>query len=894
MAGCGHSYEILNVAAVLAALGRRAEHVTNKQGRDWFTSAPVVKFVTSSRFVARLDREQARETIPLLETDPDRIALLLSKVDRDGDMRLFVPEFLSALGPDLAHVGDWLSALPESNPRMLGKLPRVTVDAAVRLADKWGTTTARQAALRVGNGLTRPEVDGVGGRVWMQLLDADALAAESRMMGHCVHGYTQRLSSGTRIFSLRDRTGRSLVTFEAQTVEGGETRVGQIRAAGNDFPEAALRPDILVLLRHLDASSSSLGETPANGIVHDGSDWTLVSTAAQALEVEGLPALGIGRDLHVMSSRNPDVTLVVMSGGYRWWESIEAASASSIWVNSVTPAHRLPIEEQRLAARAVNAAWRIGEVASSFLVDVPNGLIPWSDTCKQQDFGGHQALVDPHGNIHLVTAEGTAPIFSILKMGKEGYRAAALQNPRKWRVNEVRAIAYMLSAFPGIEFFRGERGDTELRAAGLFRTSVGWIRFQDHVRILPCPWQGPDGPLAWDVTPWFLGLRRVSGRDMNHIAGITLDGKGEVNSIQDSVRVLDPARELEIDREITRIMNELALPCSTGFIPRHAWRRVSSVEFPTHFHDGKAWHLARSKEEFLDIVEDAGPTAPSSPLVAALAFAIADSEDCLPGSMDSLMATILPSWSRQAIVDKNWNDLFLGMRFSRHDSARRRFLDAARLSHRMKASDARACATAASTAIRRVIGTSRKPTAFANTDALHALILGFGARLGKQLLDRACKWSLHHHYLSVTPDTIDYRWIDLAYSLPEGKSRSAIRAFASNAMESMAGFKDADELMDINAAAAWSMARFTGLALERTTSWRMPKVVEAMIARCRTGVDQDGAQWDEPLHGFLEAQRTISDRVSAAAAERQRWDEKIFQQRASHELHRANDGVSRT
>ncbi|MBI1689547.1 hypothetical protein [Methylorubrum sp. DB1722] len=155
-------------------------------------------------------------------------------------------------------VVDWLRALPETDPRMLDKLPRVTWDQAVDHAVAWHEDLA---ARRVDRGagsagtVDCTPVPSMPGWAWVHLVTKAALDHEGSAMGHCVGdgGYDQHAWPGgarpdrwdvdAGIWSLRDPEGRSHVTVDLD-FDG----IRQAHGPGNDRPEPETAPAFEFLL----------------------------------------------------------------------------------------------------------------------------------------------------------------------------------------------------------------------------------------------------------------------------------------------------------------------------------------------------------------------------------------------------------------------------------------------------------------------------------------------------------------------------------------------------------------------------------------------------------------------------------------------------------------------
>lgn len=182
------------------------------------------------------------------------------------------------------NVRDWLAALPETDPRMLDKLTRVTWDQAVEHARAYHERLKRSRLRIAGDEGTADPVPSVGGHRWLHLVTPEALDAESAAMGHCVgdggydyltwergrDGLPERRrcarDAAAGIWSLRDRDGRSVLTAEVHSAG----YVAQIERRFNESPQPEDTPHVLVLLDHLRAAMPDLRDP--DWIVRDERD----------------------------------------------------------------------------------------------------------------------------------------------------------------------------------------------------------------------------------------------------------------------------------------------------------------------------------------------------------------------------------------------------------------------------------------------------------------------------------------------------------------------------------------------------------------------------------------------------------------------------------------------
>jgi len=150
---------------------------------------------------------------------------------------------------EIGCVLDWVGALPQMDPRLAGKLKRISYEDARVQADDWHARLAqgREATLGEEADSCDTEIELDGGWRWVRLTSAAALDYEGRRMRHCIgDGAYDRFR--TEIFSLRDAHNEPHVTLE---FDPGRERIQQARGrANNDVPGKYL-DTVEVLLRRL-------------------------------------------------------------------------------------------------------------------------------------------------------------------------------------------------------------------------------------------------------------------------------------------------------------------------------------------------------------------------------------------------------------------------------------------------------------------------------------------------------------------------------------------------------------------------------------------------------------------------------------------------------------------
>jgi hypothetical protein len=104
-----------------------------------------------------------------------------------------------------------------------------------------------------------PKAMQFGDRTVVELTDSGQLAAEGRLMRHCVGMYDQACYRGhAAIVSLRTAAGAVRSTAELRLIEGGSMRVAveQHRSAENGAPDSACLRALETLVRHLNAGDA--------------------------------------------------------------------------------------------------------------------------------------------------------------------------------------------------------------------------------------------------------------------------------------------------------------------------------------------------------------------------------------------------------------------------------------------------------------------------------------------------------------------------------------------------------------------------------------------------------------------------------------------------------------
>jgi hypothetical protein len=807
MAGTGWPWEVVNFDKVAETLAALAGGVDSEEGRAWFLSPHVVRHVTGPTFVNPVSGDTAREAVARCCRDDGERAILLAKLAAGGDLRVFVPAFLSNLGPDFRHIADWIASLPRTDPRMLRKLHKVTVTAATTLAGRWSRALSARAA-RAGaasGGEVLSALRLPSGHAWVELRTGADLAAESAMMSHCVHSYAPRLERGTRIFSLRDHRGDAKVTVEILPTAEGGAAAGQIRGFGNRRPPAIHRPDVAALLDHLGVGGDLWREASAMGLVLDrrAGAWTSVAAVAERVEIGGVPGLGIDGDVHVPSPVCPDEFIAVVSGPEQWWRGGGEVRVAPCG------ARRMCIEEQREVVRLVAAVHPLSGpgdnpcryVPPSYLgaafgfVVVKDGA--WStfvDACEEWEIGGVPCLAV--GDSILVPRRGDKAdiLLTVVPSEKGGLLVTRpLEHRRDWAAAEVRDVAAVLDAL-AVDLVGNEDGG--LREAGLsHKWPGGWARFQDWAERRP--WGGPPPPdgraLEWQVAPWLAVLRDDRGKSL---LAVRFDSEGRTRGVDglpsDPAQVADAAR----------LLNDMGAAVGPDWFDRHSPSRWFTFGYgeakttATLLCLGGRWQAPASEAEAIAALARIGKRQfrdPSCREAALRLLPAAGTDD----KLDAVLAGHLAAWAKAADADTLQamrHGYAWGEKKRPRATAFERLSEAAALLGRMEPPARRACARAAATYMRGLMGASRSPAhrnacggLFAQ-DEVRKLVVAYAAALPPKFLDRAVPWALWVGDICLRDERrLDARWLDLADALPPGRARAAIAKAANSSLWRLRG-----------------------------------------------------------------------------------------------------------
>lgn len=388
MAGTGHSYEIGNVSRVRETIHRLAEGFSDGPGKEWLFSRKVLRHLTSPSFTFPVNGGKPDEAAELF--DPDERDLLADKVRSGKEVRLFSPEVFAmsqADGGGLGHVADWIMWLSANDPRLYAKLPRITVEQAVlRAAEDWaGISRSNKPHHRGHEELV---LDTPSGRKWVELLDHSALHAEGYAMSHCVGTYS--LGSTTRIMSLRDRAGRSIVTVEFRMKDGAPFLV-QARAFANAPVPGHAQHCLAALMECLNAGGDLAAEAAGVCRGKDGK-WARIVETWERVSWMGMEGVAAGNSLVLMSPRNPALALLKVAFSGPGWRT--GGTDGNGRVSALEDRH-FHIDEQRAFAAVKNAVLDKTQTGlGPELVVVEGRLVPRRDAMERRVVDGVTCLVE--------------------------------------------------------------------------------------------------------------------------------------------------------------------------------------------------------------------------------------------------------------------------------------------------------------------------------------------------------------------------------------------------------------------------------------------------------------------------------------------------------------------
>jgi hypothetical protein len=216
---------IVNLEDIRTFARMQGERLPEQSNREWLERA-ILRHV-----IGRSDC--------LHPSAPSRVEIALAHVARavaTGETTFrFSPS--TKLPEDVALVVDWLAGLQERDPRLAGKLRRITFAQALGMSERWHDRLRKEAKRQVrtipadpfGAPVVLAEPSLGKGWSWVWLISPEARKAEGKAMGHCVgSGGYESLWPSEAILSLRDQDGIPHVTLH---LDGMEIR--QVAATGN-------------------------------------------------------------------------------------------------------------------------------------------------------------------------------------------------------------------------------------------------------------------------------------------------------------------------------------------------------------------------------------------------------------------------------------------------------------------------------------------------------------------------------------------------------------------------------------------------------------------------------------------------------------------------------------
>jgi hypothetical protein len=201
----------------------------------------------------------------------------LAECRQPGAMRDAIRRNPRGFATECADASDFLGTLVEAAQERHGTENEAAVACTMRwaagislrrlleLSRQWHADVVRAAPAPVGRSAVAnwppvlPEAMRFGDRTVVELTDGGQLAAEGRLMRHCVAMYDQACYQGhSAIVSLREASGAVRSTAELRLVEedGMRVAVEQHRSAENGAPDSACARALEMLVRHLNAGDA--------------------------------------------------------------------------------------------------------------------------------------------------------------------------------------------------------------------------------------------------------------------------------------------------------------------------------------------------------------------------------------------------------------------------------------------------------------------------------------------------------------------------------------------------------------------------------------------------------------------------------------------------------------
>lgn len=402
MAGTGHGYEVVNIADVRSRIGVAVNLCMSRglnEAAEWFEGKSFLRYLTSSDFVFKV-RLNASRTFLDSADEAERL-FIASKFNAGGDVRLFSDDQFRLIGPDIPHVIDWMDEMVRTNTRSFSKIRNMTVQDLLRKVARWVPARSESAE---GEGITEHCMETSGGHDWFELKDEAALALEAKSMSHCVgntHYVSSVLNGLCRIFSMRTKEGRRLLTAEFQPVRvlsSSGLRAIQIKAFDNQSVPATAADCLCEFLDRLGALKQATEAESFAGITFvEGQGWMPIIKAWTRCQVLGLDAIASGRTAHVMSPINTGLPMLVITSDDGWWKMpVAEVRGSMTTMASMADRRHWHADELREVARVVNALGASsplpGAAIEQRIVENGTGAAPMVDTLPLHVIEGAEYL----------------------------------------------------------------------------------------------------------------------------------------------------------------------------------------------------------------------------------------------------------------------------------------------------------------------------------------------------------------------------------------------------------------------------------------------------------------------------------------------------------------------
>lgn len=645
MAGTGHSYEIANAMEVRDLLSEAGSGLEAGQGRDWFLSRKLVRYLTSERFTAKISPDQVEGTADTF--DPEDRGRLVEKIENGGDVRMFSRQIFAAGGIDLAHLADWISWVSKNDPRLSRKLARITVDQAVIRADAW---TASISSLTPGSrGQEHLFMETAAGQAWMSLDDRAALMAEGYAMSHCVGDYGERLEAGTsRLFSLRDASGRSLLTAEFVKADA-RNQLRQAYAFGNSATPPRAQGCLAELMDRLEAVDSP--GAAAAGLCLVKGRWKRVIDAWERIEWQGHSGVARGRTLIVMSPRNPAAPLLKAEFSQDGW--MESVLGQTVVVSALEERH-FHIDEQRVFADLCTMVGTDAFFPKGFdLAEHDGRLRPVRDLWERRDFGGVECHVEKtrKGEVFHVT-HSKDEARTLLRFGECGalyhderhfpkHVTGRAAEAVRWNMREAqRCMTAMTAAGVTSMDTIDEAGKEVWHKLRPVRLPCGeWRLFKAEAETAPCLTAPGNG--AWLRTAYRAELSGMSNQDVS----VSRNADGKVSWV--SAFLFDKGLAEEV----------------AAFLNKEGWEPARHVHglHEAHYGNGKyprarlhfiggSWMACTSLESFLEAALKRRAKRRKLVLSEAEAEGVLAMlpEERISGDGDRLLAAAVEAWAKTA------------------------------------------------------------------------------------------------------------------------------------------------------------------------------------------------------------------------------------------------------